>query len=120
MVFGREPAVFFNAVAAFLALLSSLVVPLTVEQQGALNAAIVLITGAVIAYKVSAEKALALLSGVVQALIAVALAFGAHWSPESQSSVLVFVSAVVAFVVRDRVVAPKDVAGGDVPTVPAV
>ena len=105
-ILGREPAQFLGLVAALVALVSSTVLPLSVEQQGVLNAVAVAVIGLVTAAAVSAEKAAAALSGLVQAVLACALAFGAQLSPELQGSIMAFVSAGVAFWLRTQVVAP--------------
>lgn len=107
MFAGREPAVLWMAlVTPLIQLVSALVFPLTDEQQGVLNALAAAVLGAVVAWKVSAEKALPLLAGLVQAVIAVGIAFGAEISPEVQSAILAIVAASVGFFVRTQVSAP--------------
>lgn len=102
----REPAQILGFVAAVIQLASALFLHLDVAEQGALNAVAVALLGFVLAAAVSAEKAAAVASGLVQACIACALAFGLALAPEVQSSVMVFVSAVTAFFIRTQVVAP--------------
>lgn len=114
-VFGRDPAVFYALVASFIQFFSALILPLSTDQQGTLNAVVVLVTGAILAWKVSHEGGLAFLSGIAKALFALALAFGAHLSPEIQSSALVFINMAVAFWVRGQVSAPIDAYGNKVP-----
>lgn len=114
-ILGRDPAVFFALVASFIQFFSSLALPLTTDQQGALNAVVVLVTSGLLAWKVSHEGGLAWLAGIAKALFALALAFGAHLSPEIQSSALVFINMAVAFWVRGQVSAPIDVYGNKVP-----
>jgi hypothetical protein len=46
---------------------------------------------------------------VAKAVIAVGLAFGWHFSPENQSTLMLFVSTVIAFILRSQVVAPEPV-----------
>jgi len=75
----------------------------------------VLVTSGLLAWKVSHEGGLAWLAGIAKALFALALAFGAHLSPEIQSSALVFINMAVAFWVRGQVSAPIDAYGNDVP-----
>jgi hypothetical protein len=101
----REPAQLLGLISTAIALLSSTLIPLSVEQQGVLNALAVALCGFITATLVSAEKAAAALSGLLQACIAVALAFGFALSPQVQSSVLAFVSAATAFWLRTQVVA---------------
>lgn len=105
-VFGREPAQFLGLLSALIALVSSTVLPLTVEQQGVLNAVAVAVVGLITAFAVSAEKAAPLVAGLMQAVLACALAFGVHLSPELQGSVMAFVAAGVAFWLRTQVFAP--------------
>lgn len=107
MLFGREPAVFYGLIASVLQLASALFLHLPAETQGVLNAAIVLIGGAIVAWKVSSDEGVALLGGVAKALIAVALAFGAHLSADTQSSIMLVVTMGIAFYLRTQVTAPK-------------
>lgn len=109
MIFGREPSLFYALVAQVIALASGLGLHLSVDQQGALNAAVFFVSGCVLAWRVAAEKGIALLGGVAKALIALGLAFGWHLSPENQSTLLLFVSTAIAFIVRGQVVAPEPV-----------
>ena len=102
----REPAQILGFVAAVIQLASALFLHLSVEAQGATNAVAVALLGFALAASVSAEKAAAAASGVVQAGIACALAYGLALAPEVQSSIMVFVSAVTAFWIRGQVVAP--------------
>lgn len=102
----REPAQLLALVASVIQLLSATILPLSIEQQGLLNALAVAIAGFVTAALVSAEKAAPAVAGVVQAVLACALAFGAALSPELQSSVMAFVTAGVAFWLRTQVTAP--------------
>jgi nicotinamide riboside transporter PnuC len=116
LIFGREPAQVLALFAAIVQLGSATIFHLTSEQQGVLNAAAVAVVGLITAAAVSADKAAAALSGLVQAVLAAALAFGAHLTPELQSSIMVFVSAGVAFWLRTQVTAPRDVNGQKVVT----
>lgn len=107
MIFNREPSLFYALVAQTLALFSALALPLTIDQQGALNGVVFFVSGCVLAWRVAAEKGIALLGGVAKGLVAVGLAFGWHFSPENQSTLMLFVSTIIAFVVRGKVVAPE-------------
>lgn len=104
--FKREPAQILGTVAAVIQLASALFLHLSVAEQGTLNAVAVAVLGFVLALSVSAEKAAAVAAGLVQAVIACALAFGFVLSSDLQSSIMVFVSAVSAFWLRTQVVAP--------------
>jgi len=105
-ILGREPAVILGLVAAIVQLLSATLMNWSVEEQGYINAAAAAIAGLIVAWAVSQEAVFAALSGVVSALIALALAFGLALSPDLQSSLMVLVSAIGAYVVRTQVVAP--------------
>jgi hypothetical protein len=105
-IFGREPAMILGAIAAAIQLLSATLLPLSVEQQGVLNAVAVAVIGLVTAAAVSAEKAAPAVLGLVQAVLACALAFGLQMSPETQGAAMAFVTAMVSLFVRTQVVAP--------------
>lgn len=105
-IFGREPAMILGLIAAAIQLLSATLLPLTVEQQGVLNAVAVAVIGLVTAAAVSAERAAPAVLGLVQAVLACALAFGLAVSPETQGAVMAFVTALVSAFVRTQVVAP--------------
>jgi thiamine transporter ThiT len=104
--FGREPAQALGLVSALIAMVSSTFFEMSIEQQGVLNAAAVAIVGFVTAMAVSGEKAAPLLAGLVQAVLACALAFGLALSQELQGSIMAFVAAGVAWYLRTQVVAP--------------
>lgn len=101
----REPALVLGLFAAIIQLGSATLLHLSVDQQGLLNAVAVAVMGLIAAWAVSEGAAAAALSGLVKALIACALAFGAHLSGDLQSSVMVFVSAASAFWLRTQVTA---------------
>jgi nicotinamide riboside transporter PnuC len=105
-IFGREPSMILGLVAAAIQLLSAALLPLSVEQQGVLNAVAVAVMGLVTAWAVSAEKAAPAVLGLVQAVLAAALAFGLVLSPDTQSAVMAFVTAAVSLFVRQQVTAP--------------
>lgn len=106
LLFGREPAYWMSLFAAALALAAALGLPLSVDQQGVLNAALAAVFGGITALLVKSEKAVPALVGAFKALLAVALAFGWVLSPELQSSVLLVVElALAGFLVRPNVVA---------------
>jgi hypothetical protein len=108
--FGREPAQWLGLLSALVALLSSTVLPMSVEQQGTVNAVLTALVGVITAAVVSGEKAAPLAAGLVQSVLACALAFGLHLSPELQGSIMAFVAAAVAWYLRTQVVAPTPAA----------
>lgn len=105
MYFRREPAIIMALVVGLIQVLSAFVTHWTDEQQGTLNAAVALVGGLVTAGLVSLDKALPLLGGLVQAVFAVALAFGVEAAPEAQSVVLALVAAITGAFVRTQVTA---------------
>lgn len=111
--FGREPAQWIGLLSAAVALFSALVFPLSVEQQGALIAVATAVFGVAGALAVSGEKAAPLVAGLVQSVMALALAFGAELSPELQGTIMAFVASVVGFWLRTQVVAPVPAARVD-------
>jgi hypothetical protein len=104
----RDPVVLLVAlVAPLLQLISSLVFPLTDEQQGILNAAFAALFGIIAAFRVSVDKALPLLVGFAQAVIAVGVGFGMEIDPTAQSAILAVIGLVSSYFVRTQV-SPKD------------
>jgi len=105
-IFGREPALILGLIAAAIQLFSAVILPLSVEQQGVLNAVAVAVLGLATAIAVSSDKAAPAVVGLVQAVLACALAFGLALSPETQGAIMAFTSAAVAMFVRTQVGAP--------------
>ncbi len=102
----REPAQWLGLLSAAVSLFSATVLPVSIGQQGALIAVATAVFGFLGAIAVSGEKAAPLVAGLVQSVLALALAFGLALSPEAQGSVMAFVAAGVAFYLRTQVVAP--------------
>lgn len=102
----HEAAQLAAASAGAISLLS-LLFGFTPDQQGALNAVIVLVIGALSAWAVDGERAAPFMAGVVQAVLAVAVSFGAHLSASTQASIMAFVAAAIAVWLRSIVTAPK-------------
>lgn len=103
---GREPVKIGALIAAILGLVSGLGLGVTVDQQGVINGAVVLLIGLINTWIVSEEKALPLIAGAVQAVMSVALSFGLELSPQVQASVMTFVVALVAMWMRGQVTPP--------------
>jgi hypothetical protein len=109
-ILGREPAVFFAlAASVLLAAIQFLNVPDTIS--GALNAVVLAGAGFATAATVSAERALPALTGLVQAVFAVFLAYGSPLSDSAQTGILALIAAVGAYFVRQNVEAPRDAYG---------
>ena len=105
-ILGREPIQLLGLLRAALVLFSATVLPLTVDQQGAVCAVAAAVLGVAGAAAVSAERAAPLVAGLVEAVLALALAFGANLEPGLQGAVMAFVAAGVALYLRTQVVAP--------------
>lgn len=101
----REPAFISGIIAALLQLLSVTVTHWDTNTQGAINAVIVAVMGLITAWSVSKDGALAALTGLGKALIALGLAFGLSLSPNLQTMIMIGVTVIGAFLVRDRVTA---------------
>lgn len=109
----REPAIALAAFAALVQFLATYFFDWTTEQQGLINGAAVVIVGALTAWAVSAEKGLAFMAGVAQAVISLALGFGATITADQQTAIMAVVTTVVGLFVRTQVVAPQpDVVNG--------
>lgn len=105
-VLHREPAQWLGLLSAAVALFSSLIFPLDIGQQGALIAVATAVFGVAGALAVSGEKAAPLVAGLVQSVLACALAFGLALAPEVQGSIMAFVAAAVGWYLRTQVIAP--------------
>jgi nicotinamide riboside transporter PnuC len=108
----RNPVVISGGFAALLQFISTQVVPLTVDQQGALNAVVVAVLGFIAAAAVSEEKAVPAIAGLIQSVLAVVLAFDIHMSTSWQTAVMAFVTTGVAMFVHTQVVARGGPPGG--------
>lgn len=111
--FGREPAQWIGLLSAAVALFSAIVLPLSVEQQGALIAVATAVFGIAGALAVSGEKAAPFVAGLVQSVLALALSFGVALDPNVQGSIMAFVAAAVGWYLRTQVVAPVPAARVD-------
>lgn len=106
-IFGREPAYWLALASGLIALISSAVLPLTVEQQGYLNAGAAAVLGVITAWALKGERLVAALVGFFKAAIAIGLAFGWSLAPEVQGSFMVVIELVLTgLLVRPVVVAP--------------
>lgn len=102
----REPALILALVASAIQMVSAFLFHLTVDQQATLNAVAIAAAGLVTAIMVKSEQLAPVILGLLQAALAVGLAFGLYLSPENQSVLMTFAAAVVAMFVRQIVVAP--------------
>jgi ABC-type enterochelin transport system permease subunit len=103
----REPALLIlGLIAAVVQMVSAFLFPLTIDQQGVLNAVAVAIAGVITAAMVRSDQLAPAVLGAVQAILALGLAFGLNLAPEQQSVVMTFTAAVVAMFIRTQVQAP--------------
>lgn len=112
MILGREPALWAGLAKATILTIATFVFPLSIDQQGTLNAVVAAVLGLVVAFAVSAEKAVPFLLGLLEAIIAVAISFGANIPPTSQLVIMGLAAAVVAMFTRTQVVAPVPAEAG--------
>jgi hypothetical protein len=106
----REPALILALVASAIQMVSAFLFDLTVDQQATLNAVAVAAAGLVTAIMVKSDQLAPFVLGLLQAALAVGLAFGLYLSPENQSVIMTFAAAVVAMFVRTQVQAPVSAA----------
>lgn len=104
-IFGREPALIMAFLSSAIAVFSAIIFHLNAEQQGGLNAAVMAVFGFITAAMLAKEKYVPALVGVLKALIAVAISFGLHLTPEVQGVILTFVATAAALWYRPQVVA---------------
>jgi hypothetical protein len=116
-IFGREPALILAFLAALVQVVSTFVVHLTPEQQSVLNAVAVGVAGLITAVVVHDGVQAAVL-GLVQAVLSLAVGFGAHIEPGNQAVIMTAVAAGIALWVRDRVTAPVPAAEVSLTRVP--
>jgi hypothetical protein len=105
LIWGREPAVFWNMVATFV-MAVLLLFPVDEHLHGLLNAAALAAAGFATAAMVSVDVALPALTGLIKAVFAVVIAFGMNIPESTQVGILAIVAAAGAFFVRQQVV-PK-------------
>jgi hypothetical protein len=105
-IFGRQPVLVTTFLATFIQVISALFLHWTDNQQAVLNAAISALLGFVAAAAVAVDKALPAVVGVVQAVLSVAIGFGAHITDSQMSMISALVAAGVALWTYDRVTAP--------------
>lgn len=107
MNLNREPALLWiGAVPAIVAALVAFVFSGDPTVQGIANAATVAVVGAITAFVVKSDNLLPAITGAIQAVIALVVAFGAHWDATQQAMLVTALGVVAAIVVRDRVTAP--------------
>lgn len=105
-IFGREPALWAAFATSAIAMFSAFVLPLSIDQQGVLNAVVVAVLGLVTAAVLRTDGISAAVLGLVKAILAVGIAFGLAWEPATQAVVMTFAAAVTAMFVHTQETAP--------------
>lgn len=106
-LFGREPAMLLSIVSAVVALASSTLLHLSVDQQGVVNAVAAGVLGLVVAIRVKGGTWVAALMALAQAIMAGTLAWKFHLHPDVQSGVLALIAVVGGYATRQVVTAPE-------------
>lgn len=107
MRLSREPALFLiSLLAPIVQTVAAFAFVDNGEVQGVVNAAAVAVAGALTAAVVRSDKLVPAITGAVTAVLAVAVAFGLDWTPEQQALLVVPITMIAGYVVRDRVEAP--------------
>jgi len=102
----RDPALWLTLFATAVRLGGAFVIDLSADQQAYLNAGATAVASMIVAVWVRRDGQVAALLGVAQALLALAVGFGADLSAESQAVIMSFVGAVAAAFIRTQVTAP--------------
>lgn len=114
----REAAMIPTVGAAILQLISVFLFPLTNEQLSLVNGALALIAGAITAFAVSAEKGLAALVAVGNAVVQVAIGFGLDLTTGQVAALATALTVIAGLITRTQVIAP--VGAVATPVAPAV
>ena len=107
MTIRREPALLWiGALPTIVAALAAFVFSGDPTVQGVVNAAAVAIGGAITAFLVKSDNLLPAITGAIQAVIMLIVAFGAQWDTTQQALLASALAVIAAIIVRDRVQAP--------------
>lgn len=104
-ILGREPVLWLALAEIAVKSLCALVFHLSPDQQSVVNAVVVAAAGVLVAVSTHDGVSGAIL-GLVQAVMALGVGFGLHWSADQQAMVMSLASAVVSAFVRTQVTAP--------------
>jgi hypothetical protein len=102
-IFGREPALWLAAIAAVVSLGSQFLWHLSDEQQSVINAVALALVGILTGVMVDEEKLAPAILGFISALLSLAMGFGWHLDPQSQSVIMTAAAGIVAMFVRTQV-----------------
>ena len=101
-IFGREPAVWVGLIGGALTLLVSMgVLDFTNEQTGLAMAVVAAVFGVITAY-LTKDTMLGVVVGFSKAAIALAVGFGASFSPELTAAIIAFVTVTMGFFQRTQ------------------
>jgi hypothetical protein len=112
--FDRDPVLTLNLIAALVYGIG-MIMNLSIDTQGYINAIAVLVLNLIAAIKVRAEEWVPITTGLFKALFALAISLGMNLSPETQGAAMMIITAVLAFIARSQTVAPIDINGNPVP-----
>lgn len=101
-LFGREPALWLSLISSTIMFTSAFLLPLSVDQQGVLNAASVATFGLITAWFATKDGMSAAIMGFIKAVLAVAISFGINLAPDKQSVIMVLASGIVAMFIRTQ------------------
>lgn len=104
-IFGREPVAIMAFISSAIAVFSSFVIELSDEQQGVLNAVTVALFGFIAAALLQRDRLVPAVTGLIKAVLAVAISFGLHMTPEQQGLILTLVAGAAALLIRPQVTA---------------
>lgn len=116
-IFGREPAMFLALVSSIVMMLGPILGPvlgfqITPNQQGAINAVAAALVGILTSFSVAKDGGLALIVGLVKAILALGIAFGVKINGQplqldagQQAIIMTAVTTLVQFFVRTQVTA---------------
>jgi hypothetical protein len=104
-IFGREPVLWLALVAVIVKIVSAFWIHVSDNQQAVINAVAAALVGLIVAWIVHDGVGAAVL-GFAQAVVALAVGFGLHWSPEQQALVMTAVQILISMFDRTQVTAP--------------
>lgn len=105
MKISRDPALYLTAFATAVRLVAAFWFDLSGDQQAVLNAVATAAAGVIVAIWVKRDGQVATVLGGIQAVLALAVGFGAHLSAEQQAIIMSFVGAVAAAFIRSQATA---------------
>lgn len=110
-LFGRDPAMLFQAIAILLSLLATFGLPLTPEWQGVVNGLIMTGWGVATAIVVAKDKIVPAVTAFAQVVFLLVAGLGYHLADTQQFMVLTLIGLLFAFFTRTQVVAPINANG---------